>query len=97
MHKRIAQWSPPATQSLQQTLLWPHEALPVNCKNVYIAKKGYRNALQQQSSRRSMSLQPPSTFTATVSSIGWLGTKHSAWAWALFFLWQDKGKEISVV
>jgi len=71
--------------------------LPVNCKNVYIAKKGYRNALQQQSSRRSMSLQPPSTFTATVSSIGWLGTKYSAWASNLFFLWQYKDKEMAMI
>lgn len=92
LHTCVALRSPSAIQVLQHTWFWSHKL--VTCRNVHAVRKGYRNALQQQSSRRRMSLQPPSTFTATVSSIGWLGTKYSAWASNLFFLWQYKDKEM---
>lgn len=40
--------------------------------------EGYLNAVQQHSSKRSISLQPPSIFTRTTSITGWLGTKDSS-------------------
>lgn len=61
-----------------------------NYKNIFF--EGYLNAVQEHSSKRSISLQLPSIFTRTTSITGWLGTKDSAEFSDLCFLFKIEEK-----